>query len=146
MNYQYHYVWDRIAGRDPNLRAADADRERIADRLRKAHAEGRLDTDELQQRLEACYEAKAFGQLDQLVRDLPRDEDQIQLGRLTQPSGWRGHLTSVISVVIALLIASALVAHHVFWLWIPLLFVFWRSSRRRRRRLAGPRPRPSGRL
>jgi hypothetical protein len=38
------------AGRPP-LRAADADREAIADRIRTGHAEGRLDTAELEERL-----------------------------------------------------------------------------------------------
>ena len=37
------YFLNRIAGQDPNLRAGDADRERVAGRLRKAHAEGRSD-------------------------------------------------------------------------------------------------------
>lgn len=40
------YLWDRGAGRDADLRAADADREHIAERLRASHGEGRLDLDE----------------------------------------------------------------------------------------------------
>ena len=67
------YILARITGRDPNLRASDADRERVADRLRKGHAEGRLDMSEFQERLERCYDAKTFGQLGELVRDLPRE-------------------------------------------------------------------------
>jgi hypothetical protein len=27
-----------------------------------------------------------------------------------------------------LLVISAAMGHHVFWLWIPLLFLFWRMS------------------
>ena len=68
------YFLNRIAGPDPNLRAADADRERIAERLRNGHAEGRLDMDEFQQRLERCYEAKTLGELRELVKDLPRED------------------------------------------------------------------------
>ena len=69
------YFWDRIAGRDPGLRAADADRERTGERLRAAHTEGRLDIAEFQERLERCYEAKTVGELGELVRDLPRPEE-----------------------------------------------------------------------
>jgi hypothetical protein len=126
------YLWDRIAGRDPNLRAADADRERIAERLRKAHAEGRLDMTEFQQRLERCYETKTIGELDELVKDLPRQDEAVE-----RPSfGWLGpwRLAPLVPIVIALLVISAAVGHHVFWLWIPLLFLFWRMSWYRRRR------------
>jgi hypothetical protein len=53
------------------LRAADADRERAADRLRIALEEGRLTLDELDQRLRDVYAAKTFGDLDRLLADLP---------------------------------------------------------------------------
>ena len=53
------------------LRASDADRERIAERLRLAAAEGRLSTDELEERLEAAFAARTGAQLADLVGDLP---------------------------------------------------------------------------
>lgn len=53
------------------MRAADVDRERVLDVVRQAHAEGRLSTEEFYERLEGVYQAKTFGQLDQLVVDLP---------------------------------------------------------------------------
>ena len=40
------------------IRAADADRESVAERLRQASAEGRLLTDELEERLEAAFSAR----------------------------------------------------------------------------------------
>jgi hypothetical protein len=40
---------------DSELRAADADRERIAERLRQAAAEGRLTAEELEERLEVAF-------------------------------------------------------------------------------------------
>jgi hypothetical protein len=70
------YFLDRITGRTPEIRAADADREQTAERLRQSHAEGRLDIDEFQERLERCYEAKTLGQLGELVRDLPRQAER----------------------------------------------------------------------
>jgi len=57
--------------RTPSLRASDLDREQIADRLRLAATEGRLRTEELEERLEATYSARTYGELDVLVSDLP---------------------------------------------------------------------------
>ncbi|MBA0051343.1 DUF1707 and DUF2154 domain-containing protein [Streptomyces sp. AJS327] len=53
------------------VRASDADRDRIADILREALAEGRLDAEEHSERVEAVYSSKTTGELDLLVRDLP---------------------------------------------------------------------------
>lgn len=53
------------------MRAADADRERVLEVVRQAHAEGRLSTPEFYERLEAVYQAKTYAELDQLVADLP---------------------------------------------------------------------------
>lgn len=53
------------------LRASDADRDRIADLLRDAHAEGRLTAEEHAERVEGVLAAKTVGELDVFVRDLP---------------------------------------------------------------------------
>lgn len=55
----------------PDMRASDTERERIAERLRDAVAEGRLDMDEFEERLDAAYKARTHGELEPLVRDLP---------------------------------------------------------------------------
>ncbi len=55
----------------PEMRASDADRDRISAVLREAHAEGRLPQDELLERLDAAYDARTYGELDRLVADLP---------------------------------------------------------------------------
>ncbi|ROP52925.1 DUF1707 domain-containing protein [Streptomyces sp. PanSC9] len=55
----------------PDLRASDADRERVAEVLRDALAEGRLDMEEFEERLEAAYKARTYGELTPLTRDLP---------------------------------------------------------------------------
>lgn len=56
----------------PEMRASDADRERVAEVLREAVAEGRLDMEEFQDRLDSAYAARTQGELAPLVRDLPR--------------------------------------------------------------------------
>lgn len=53
------------------MRIGDADRDRVADLLRDATAEGRLDLDELGERLDATFAAKTYGELDPIVADLP---------------------------------------------------------------------------
>ncbi|MBL1099640.1 DUF1707 and DUF2154 domain-containing protein [Streptomyces sp. 205] len=53
------------------MRASDAERERIAEVLREAVAEGRLDMEEFEERLDAAYTARTHAQLEPLVRDLP---------------------------------------------------------------------------
>ncbi|WUH57758.1 DUF1707 domain-containing protein [Streptomyces sp. NBC_00442] len=55
----------------PALRASDADRDRIADILRDALAEGRLDAAEHSERIDAVYRAKTVAELEPLVKDLP---------------------------------------------------------------------------
>ncbi|THA79837.1 DUF1707 domain-containing protein [Streptomyces sp. A0592] len=53
------------------LRASDADRDRIAQILGDALAEGRLTAEEHSERLDTLYAVKTVGELEQLVRDLP---------------------------------------------------------------------------
>ncbi|WP_370616915.1 DUF1707 SHOCT-like domain-containing protein [Mumia qirimensis] len=60
---------DRIDPRD--MRAGDPDREHTADILRRAAGEGRIDIEELEERLERAYRAKTYRELDTLVADLP---------------------------------------------------------------------------
>ncbi|MFJ8018324.1 DUF1707 domain-containing protein [Streptomyces sp. NPDC096339] len=55
----------------PELRASDADRERVVERLRDGLAEGRLDMEEFEERLEAAYKSRTYAELEPLTRDLP---------------------------------------------------------------------------
>jgi hypothetical protein len=54
-----------------SLRASDADREAIAERLRRATVEGRLLAEELDERLGTVFAARTYGELDAVVADLP---------------------------------------------------------------------------
>jgi hypothetical protein len=53
------------------MRASDADRERVADLLRDAYAEGRLSPIEHEERLSAAYQAATYGDLVPVLHDLP---------------------------------------------------------------------------
>lgn len=54
-----------------HLRASDADRQRVADRLRQAMDEGRLSLLEYDERLRAAYAALTYGELAKVTSDLP---------------------------------------------------------------------------
>ena len=61
--------------RRPDLRISDTDRDRAAEVLREAHAEGRISIDELDERLTSVYNAKTFADLVPVTRDLPATQD-----------------------------------------------------------------------
>lgn len=57
--------------RAPELRISDAERHQVAEILREAAGEGRLDLDELGERLEATYAARTYADLVPITMDLP---------------------------------------------------------------------------
>lgn len=67
---------------DDRIRASDADRERIASRLREHYAEGRLTSEELEERVAAALSARTYGDLRHVMADLPEP------GMAPQPWGW----------------------------------------------------------
>ncbi|MEY2243605.1 DUF1707 domain-containing protein [Streptomyces sp. BF23-18] len=69
----------------PELRASDADRERVAEQLRDALAEGRLDMEEFEERLEATYAARTYGELTPITRDLPGAVGTARISMVKQP-------------------------------------------------------------
>ncbi len=57
---------------DPaHLRVSDEDRHKVAEILREAAGEGRIDLDELDERLGATYAAKTYADLVPITLDLP---------------------------------------------------------------------------
>jgi hypothetical protein len=54
-----------------SMRASDADRDRVAEVLRTAYAEGRLSAVEMQDRLGEVYAAQTYGDLVPTLRELP---------------------------------------------------------------------------
>jgi hypothetical protein len=69
---------------EPEMRAGDADRERLVEQLREHHAAGRLTLDEFEERMERAYSAKTYGELRTLTRDLPVDLAQLNLQQAQQ--------------------------------------------------------------
>lgn len=61
----------RTPGSRGTLRASDADRDSVAERLNRAFSEGRLSRDEYDSRLESAFSARTYADLDQVLIDLP---------------------------------------------------------------------------
>ena len=124
--------YDRNRGpRDRSLRAGDGDREAFAAILREQHLDGRLDSDEFQERLDACMAAKTYADLDRLVADLPGGEPAEP-----RPAGrraWRPRPWPLPLLPLALIAAIVIGAGHHLWFLIPLVAFFvirpllWRS-------------------
>jgi uncharacterized protein DUF1707/2TM domain-containing protein len=107
---------------DADLRAADADRERTAERLRNAAAEGRLSAGELEERVGAALEAQTYAELDALVADLPAPAPTPS----TPPghprrSGRRRELRPFLATSILLVAIWALTGAGYFWPIWPIL-------------------------
>ncbi|KUJ66251.1 hypothetical protein ACZ90_39425 [Streptomyces albus subsp. albus] len=75
----------------PDMRASDAERERVADALRDGVAEGRLTMEEFEERLDAAYRARTHGELEPLVRDLPAPTGAGS-GHAVADSGWSSRI------------------------------------------------------
>jgi Domain of unknown function (DUF1707) len=88
-----------------HLRASDADRERVAKFLREQHAVGRLNHDELEERLGRAYRAVTMGDLDRLIGDLPQPGSPAP--RYSAPSRRRPPSRALLPVGLAALVTFA---------------------------------------
>ena len=96
------------------IRAADDDRERIAERLRNAAVEGRLSAQELERRVETALAAPTYAELDRVVADLPQT-------RLPRPAHRRPELGAFLATSVLLLAIWALTGMGYFWPVWPIL-------------------------
>ncbi|MFF7300885.1 DUF1707 domain-containing protein [Streptomyces sp. NPDC008265] len=93
----------------PELRASDADRDRVAERLRDALAEGRLDMGEFEERLEAVYASRTYAELEPLTRDLPSPAGQASAPVAAAGGGaepWQGRIGGSGSSALAVAVMS----------------------------------------
>lgn len=67
------------------MRVSDADRHRVQEILRQAAGEGRLDLDELDERLEASFKAKTYGELVPLTADILGPSQDLTPAMKAQP-------------------------------------------------------------
>ena len=126
-------------------RASDADREQVAERLRVAATEGRLQDDEFEDRLAATFSARTYGELDRVVSDLPAPPAP----RRREPAfGLRPGVAVAIALVLAFALLSTVsfgvghghAEHHGGFgipgtgVWLIWLAIGWRYLVHRRRR------------
>jgi hypothetical protein len=122
------------------LRASDADRDHVAERLRKAAGEGRLRTEELEQRLENALSARTYGELDALLRDLPGRALSTAPRRSRDLVGRTLGITLGLALGVAVAIAVLFVVTGVFAGWLLWVLAGWfLLGRRRAGRCGHPR-------
>jgi hypothetical protein len=107
------------------LRASDADRDAVAERLRQAAVEGRLEPDELEQRLHAALRARTYGELDRLLRDLPMARRRAEPARLAGSA-----VVLALRVLVAFAVLSVIVVVAVLNVaWWVLAALVWLTVR-----------------
>jgi hypothetical protein len=105
------------------LRASDEDRERVADRLRHAAGEGRLLTEELEERLGDVFSARTYGELDAVVSDLPAPRDER---RHKTPLWVKATLAlAILLAMVAVLAIVALIVVGLAGAWLLWVFFAW---------------------
>jgi Domain of unknown function (DUF1707) len=118
--------------RHSSLRASDADRDAVAERLRQAAVEGRLDPDELEQRLHAALRAKTYGELDRLLGDLPSQPVKWERPRRGVAPATSFAVVMVLRTIVALAILGvvlvAAAAAFAWWMIGLVVFLVLRSS------------------
>jgi hypothetical protein len=107
------------------LRASDADREAVASKLHQAAVEGRLDADELEERVHLALRARTYGDLRRLVADLPAARPPRSVARSTFSVAVR-----VAVILAAAAVALAVLAVTAMW-WLAWLLVWMVLSGRR---------------
>jgi len=143
------FRYDRREGpRDRSLRVGDKERDAVVEILRQRHVEGRLDSEEFQTRLDRCFAARTYAELDALIADFPGEEsERPRTGRPRRGWVWPAPVLPLF-LVVALLVGGG----HLAWLALPLLvFVVVRSLAWRGRGVGyarvtwacGPRRRPT---
>jgi hypothetical protein len=104
------------------VRASDAERERVATALRDHAAAGRLDLDELGERLERTYAARYSAELETVLSDLPREPEPRRERTHRGPSAAD---FAVVPLAIAALVALAIVTSSWWLMWLiwPVVIV-----------------------
>jgi len=107
---------------DPHTRIADSDRERAMADLAMHYADGRLDHEEYDERLDAVWTARTRADLAVLFDDLPRPAVTYPPVRSALPTSRRGFRFPLLPVLALLIVLSVLFEAPLWLLVFPLLF------------------------
>jgi hypothetical protein len=119
---RYEYVsWagDERVERDADLRASQAERERVVERLRIHAGDGRLELPELEQRIERAYGARTRGELRALLADLPEPPRSSRPGSMRQVAAL-GSIAALAPLVVAIALFT-LAPPGLAWIGWPVL-------------------------
>lgn len=109
------------------IRASDAERERYAGIVGEATGDGRLTAGEADERLAAIYAVRFRHELDALVRDLPKPEQQAATNTMNAVNWRRGplavHAAIVAVIAVGVLVHWVAVGAGFFFPAIPLLWL-----------------------
>lgn len=118
--------------RRSSILASDADRERVAERLRQAATEGRILAHELEERVARALRARTYGELAVLIDDLPRADTTPERRGSRSLRMARSHPVATVAVLVAVtlvlfVVAAAVVASFFFLgpLWIVLVVMLF---------------------
>lgn len=114
--------------RRSSILASDADRERVAERLRQAATEGRIMAHELEERLARALRARTYGELDLLVDDLPRSASPAR-HRSTSLSLARSHPVAAVVLLVTLTLMIFITAFVLAFSGVGFLLVFLALAR-----------------
>ena len=123
-----------MSGTDPRTRVSDDDRERAMADLAGHYADGRLDHEEYDERLDAIWTARTRADLAVLFSDLPRPQAtyppaQARPAARLSPGSAGPRRRFPLLPVIAVLVLLSVLTEAPFWLLIfPLLFLRSRRS------------------
>ena len=106
---------------DPDIRASDAERERVATLVRDHAAEGRLDMEELDDRLKRAYAARTRGELRALTADLPAPRAHRPPGPPLRRFELHDRVAAYVAVMVLLVVIWALSGAGYFWPMWPAL-------------------------
>ena len=115
--------------RHSTLRASDADRDAVTERLRQAAVEGRLEAWELEDRLHTALRARTYGELEGVLRDLPGKRQATPVARTAV--GVTIRVIVLLVVVTAVVVAAVLSA--AWWLLCAIVWLSLRAGRCSRR-------------
>ncbi|HEY3468140.1 MAG TPA: DUF1707 domain-containing protein [Amycolatopsis sp.] len=128
------------------IRAADADRERVATAVQTAGSEGRLTLEEVEERLTRVYAARFTDELTELTADLPRPDPPRPGFPLTREAlrrhpALRLHLAVAVAVAVLVIVRWAVLGAGFFWPAFPLFWLTVSVFVHARVRAARERPR-----
>lgn len=119
---RYEYV--SRGERDADLRASQEERERVVDRLREHAGHGRLELDELEQRVEAALAARTRGELAELLADLPGPSRRRAAG-VASARAWGSIGVALLPLLLGIAVL-ALAPHGVAWIgWVAIGWWFF---------------------